>query len=116
MRFYFPKQKEHRFMNTSDLSPRPTKPSALKVLFPTRNASGIPSRPVRLLLRMAVLSMLAGIACMLWFRLTGGTVQADGVLKEPFYLLGIGWGLMIAAIASFVAALIAHRLMERARR
>jgi Protein of unknown function (DUF3955) len=103
-------------MNPSNPTPRPAKPSALKVLFPTRNASGIPSRPVRLLLRLAVLSVLAGIACMLWFRLSGSTVQADGVLKEPFYLLGIGWGLMIAAIASFVAALITHRLMERARR
>lgn len=75
-----------------------------------------PSRPVRLLLRMAVLCVVSGMACMLGFRLAGSSVQADGVLKEPFYLLGIGWGLVIAAFASFVAAWIAHRVAERRAR
>jgi hypothetical protein len=47
-----------------------------------------------------------GFACLAAFRLIGGEVDADGVLREQFWLIPVGWfsisvGLILGAVYAF---------------
>lgn len=48
----------------------------------------------------------AGTVALLAFRLIGGEVGPDGMLNEPFYLLGMGYLLLIAGIAGLMASVL----------
>lgn len=49
---------------------------------------------------------LIGIGCLLAFHLIGSTVERDGLLREPFPLLPIGWLLIIVGGAMALLALL----------
>jgi hypothetical protein len=47
--------------------------------------------PGRALKRWSLALLGLGFACLVAFRLIGSEVDADGVLREPFALIPIGW-------------------------
>lgn len=56
---------------------------------------------------------LAGILCFLSFELIGSTVDAEGILREPFALIPMGWlavlsGLVCLGITA-AGKLVGHR-------
>lgn len=51
-----------------------------------------------------VVLFLIGAGCITAFQLIGGDVGADGIVREPFFLLGIGYGLI--ALSLVAAAII----------
>ena len=50
--------------------------------------------------RLPAALTLAGLGCLLAFALSDSYLDADGVLHEAFYLLAIGWGLLLAGASS----------------
>jgi hypothetical protein len=70
-------------------------------LTPKRPGDGM--REGRALKRWSLALLGLGLACLVAFRLIGSEVDADGVLREPFALIPIGWfsislGLILAAV------------------
>ncbi len=51
-----------------------------------------------MLKKTAFLLLVAGALCLLAFNLIGSTVDAQGVLHEPFGLLPIGFFLMVLGV------------------
>lgn len=60
-----------------------------------------------------VLLALGG-ACLLAFNLIGSTIDAQGMLHEPFGLIPIGWLLILGGAAVGVVAAIHHGFRGRA--
>ena len=54
------------------------------------------------ILKLAVLLLLLGIACLISFELIGSTIDEAGFLHEPFMLVGIGWVLIGLGIITFI--------------
>ena len=51
-----------------------------------------------MLKKISFLLLVAGALCLLAFNLIGSTVDAQGVLHEPFGLLPIGFFLMVLGV------------------
>lgn len=52
---------------------------------------------MRYLLPLALFFAAAGLACVVGYNLIGSTVDAQGVLHEPFGLIPIGWACFLLA-------------------
>jgi len=64
------------------------------------------------ILSLALIAL--GGACLLAFHLIGSTIDAQGMLHEPFGLIPIGWLLIVGGAAAGVVAAIRHGLRGRA--
>lgn len=60
----------------------------------------------RRLIRLSLLLLAGSLACWLAYRLIGVRVDADGVLREAFALIPIGYLLGGAGIATGIAGLL----------
>jgi hypothetical protein len=63
----------------------------------------------RSLICLSLLLLAGSLACWLAYRLIGVRVDADGVLREAFALLPIGWLLGGAGILTGIAGLLGRR-------
>jgi hypothetical protein len=56
--------------------------------------------------RVAIALILSGLACVVAFEVIGSSVNEDGILVEPFFLIPIAWLLFLTggvlAIATFI--------------
>ena len=59
--------------------------------------------------KMGFISILLGIGCFVLYSINGATVLEDGTLQEPFYLLPIGYCLLLAGIAVLIVQKINRR-------
>ena len=50
------------------------------------------------------ISLLIGVMCWIAFNLIGSTVDAQGVLHEPFALIPIGWLFVVIGAVLYVYA------------
>ena len=60
--------------------------------------------------RAAILLMLSSFACIGAFEVIGSSVNDDGTLVEPFFLIPIAWLLFVAAGILAIATFIKGRL------
>lgn len=58
----------------------------------------------RRLLKIAAALALPGAASLAAFALIGSEVDAQGVLHEPFFLLPMGWALLLAGLLCAASA------------
>jgi hypothetical protein len=58
---------------------------------------------------LSAIAIAIGLAALLTFHLTGSTVDANGMLKEPFPLLPIGLLLLAAGISGLVVSMVRVR-------
>lgn len=52
----------------------------------------------------ALISGIAAVLCFGFFALIGSTLDAQGVLHEPFFLVHCGWALLFVCLDSAVAS------------
>ncbi|WP_193140513.1 MULTISPECIES: DUF3955 domain-containing protein [unclassified Meridianimarinicoccus] len=58
------------------------------------------------MMRLGLILMILAAACWVAFGLIGSEVDENGVLQEPFFLLGGGWLLMLAGAGLVLFALV----------
>jgi hypothetical protein len=52
--------------------------------------------------KIATFTISLGIICFIVFEFAGSSVDKDGVLSEPFFLIPIGWGLILVSIILYI--------------
>ena len=52
--------------------------------------------------RIAIIFLVFGILCLLSFKLIGSELDENGFLREPFFLIPIGWAFLFLGLASFL--------------
>ncbi|MBK0327667.1 DUF3955 domain-containing protein [Rhodobacteraceae bacterium F11138] len=57
---------------------------------------------------------LTGLGCMLLFPVLGASVDARGVLHEPFFLLPVGFSMMFLGILGTGVSMILHLVRKTA--
>lgn len=62
---------------------------------------------------LSLVLIALGGACLLAFNLLGSTIDAQGVLHEPFGLIPIGWLLIACGAVAGIIAAIRHALRGR---
>ena len=60
------------------------------------------------MMRVAIISFFASLACLVTYAVIGSSVTPDGRLVEPFYLIPLAWLFLLSGIA-FAAI---YRLMR----
>ena len=63
-----------------------------------------------MLKNISILLLMTGGLCLLAFNLIGSTVDAQGVLHEPFALLPIGFLLIALGALSYIFQLVKNKL------
>ncbi|MEV8465813.1 DUF3955 domain-containing protein [Fluviibacterium sp. DFM31] len=66
-----------------------------------------------MILRLGLILMILAGACWVAFGLIGSEIDENGILQEPFYLLGGGWLLMLAGTGLVLIALITRLFRRR---
>ncbi|MBM7713972.1 DUF3955 domain-containing protein [Siminovitchia sp. FSL H7-0308] len=51
---------------------------------------------------LALLPIVAGVICLISYEVIGAEVEADGTLKEPFFLIPISFLLLFSGIAALL--------------
>ena len=69
-----------------------------------------PIREQTMLKKLSILFIVAGTLCRLAFNLIGATIDAQGVLHEPFALLPIGFLLIALGALSYIYHLVKNKL------
>ena len=64
---------------------------------------------------LSLVSLALGGTCLLAFNLIGSTIDAQGILHEPFGLIPIGWLLIVIGVLTGTAAIIRSLLRGRSR-
>ncbi|WP_238719646.1 DUF3955 domain-containing protein [Nitratireductor alexandrii] len=62
--------------------------------------------------KLMTVLLVAGLACLVAFRLIGSDVDENGILREPFFLLPIGSLLVLVGFAG-LAGMAVSRLLRR---
>lgn len=62
---------------------------------------------------LALVLIALGGACLLTFNLIGSTIDAQGMLHEPFGLIPIGWLLIACGAVAGIITAIRHGLHRR---
>ncbi|WP_246188684.1 DUF3955 domain-containing protein [Nitratireductor arenosus] len=57
--------------------------------------------------KLMTILIIAGLACLAAFRMIGSDVDENGVLREPFFLLPIGYLLVLLGIAGLAGTFVA---------
>lgn len=58
--------------------------------------------------------LLLSLACLIAFRVIGAEVDADGVLREPFALIPLGWLLAAIGCALLIGGLLKRYIRRNA--
>lgn len=59
--------------------------------------------------RITLLCVVAAVITLVTFNLVGSTIDAQGVLHEPFFLIPLFWLLSLTSIVTTVVALVIRR-------
>lgn len=59
--------------------------------------------------RIALLCVVAAVITLITFNLVGSTIDAQGVLHEPFLLIPLFWLLSLSSIVTAIIALVLRR-------
>lgn len=54
------------------------------------------------ILKLALVLLILGVACLIAFKLIGSTIDASGFLHEPFILMVVGWFLIGLGAIHFI--------------
>jgi len=68
-------------------------------------------RKIKFTLYTTIMMILAGIGCFLLFKTIGSTIDSDGILHEPFFLVPIGYLFLLVGLGSGISY-----LFQRARK
>jgi Na+-transporting NADH:ubiquinone oxidoreductase subunit NqrB len=60
--------------------------------------------------RAAIVLVLSSLACVVAFEIIGSSVNEDGTLVEPFFLIPIAWLLFVTGVILGIATFIKGRL------
>jgi hypothetical protein len=60
--------------------------------------------------RAAIALILSGLACVVAFEVIGSSVNEDGTLVEPFFLIPIAWLLFLSGVVLAFATFIKGRI------
>jgi hypothetical protein len=60
--------------------------------------------------RAAIALILSGLACVVAFEVIGSSVNEDGTLVEPFFLIPIAWLLFLSGTVLAIATFIKGRI------
>ena len=60
--------------------------------------------------RAAIALILSGLACVVAFEVIGSSVDEDGTLIEPFFLIPIAWLLFLSGVVLALATFIKGRI------
>jgi Protein of unknown function (DUF3955) len=73
---------------------------------------GSPTYKARVLfmVKIGLLVMALGLIALVAFQLIGSSVDADGILREPFGLLPVGFALLFAGAVTTLAALVWRKI------
>ncbi len=52
--------------------------------------------------KITITFLVLGILCFLSFRLIGSEIDENGILREPFFLIPIGWLFLFLGLFSFL--------------
>jgi len=58
---------------------------------------------------ISIISFLATIGCVIAYEVIGSTVQPDGMLSEPFYLIPLTYFFLTIAVISTIFSLIKNK-------
>lgn len=64
--------------------------------------------------RLMILFLLCGAACWGVFNLIGSTVDGQGFLREPFFLIPFGWLFFFLALVSALGTVIGWAMRKKA--
>lgn len=70
---------------------------------------GSEMRKIKLTLYVTLVMILAGVGCFLLFSVIGSTVDSDGILQEPFFLVPIGYLFLLLGLIGGVINLVQRR-------
>jgi hypothetical protein len=59
--------------------------------------------------RAAIALILSGLACVVAFEVIGSSVNEDGTLVEPFFLIPIAWLLFLTALVLAITNFVVGR-------
>tara|TARA_B100000963_G_scaffold354584_1_gene371368 strand:+ start:620 stop:814 length:195 start_codon:yes stop_codon:yes gene_type:complete len=52
--------------------------------------------------KVATFILSIGIICFIAFELAGSSVDKEGILNEPFFLIPVGWVLILISIVLYI--------------
>lgn len=70
-------------------------------------------KTIRKAIIIPAIPFLAGVVCWIAYMVKGSYVAEDGMLVEPFYLIGLGWFFLFIALFSAVIIGVAVMLRKK---